>query len=141
MTDDTDADEGTIEVDRTLAWAVGFAADGYTPDGLAVDRYPFSYRLDVLVRANAAFREREGRSWRAAAPTAADEGVDPAPVEGTTTVSLDADLRARLADAVAAEYPDRDVASLAPDALVDLLVAAWNDHAGGLAPGWRVPDR
>lgn len=141
MTDDTDADEVTIEIDRTLAWAVGFAADGYTPEGLAVDRYPFSYRLDVLVRANAAFREREGRSWREAGATGAAEAVDPAPVEGTTTVSLDADLRDRLADAVAAEYPDRDVASLAPAARVELLVAAWNEHAGSLAPGWRPADR
>lgn len=132
----TDDDATEVEIDRTLAWAVGFAADGYVPEGLAVDRYPFSYRLDVLVRANAAFRAREDKSWRDAPTDATDRAVDPAAVEGQTTVSLDADLRDRLADAVAAEYPDRDIAALGPAERIELLVTAWNDHAGGLAPGW-----
>jgi hypothetical protein len=128
----------TVTVDRTVAWRVGFAADHLTRDAVDVDRYPFTYRLELLVRGHEAFHEREGRSWRAAATGEVSPGglVDPATVPGETSVSLDPDLLRRLTEAVRVEYPGRDAAASPPGERVALLAAAWNEYHAPRGVGW-----
>jgi hypothetical protein len=130
----------TARIDRSLVWRVGFAADSYTRDAVSVDRYPFSYRLEVLLRGHDLFRDREGTTWRAAAAERGDPSpaglVKPASLDGETTVSLDDGLVARLNEAVQVEYPDREVGALSVGERLWLLVSAWNDYNAPAGRGW-----
>lgn len=141
MTESPDDETVAVTLDRTVVWKVGFAADTHTREGVDLGRYPFRYRLDVLVRGCETFHEREGRPWRAAAPDrpAPDGLVAPATVNSETTVSLGTDLVDRLTAAVTDEYPDRDPGAQPPRDRVALLVSAWNDYYAPRGLGWRPP--
>jgi hypothetical protein len=139
MTETAD-DRTEAEVDRTVVWRVGFAANHHTRDDLDVERYPFADRLTVLVWAHDRFHDREGESWRAAATDAGDPPsglVEPAAIEGRTTVALGDDLLDRLDRVLRVEYPDRDVAGGSVNERLELLVGAWNEYHATTGVGWQ----
>jgi hypothetical protein len=128
------------DVDRTVVWRVGFAANHHTRDDLDVERHPFADRLAVLVWAHETFHDREEQSWRTAAVDAGavPSGlVEPAVIEGRTTVSLERDLLDRLDRAVRVEYPDRDTVARSANERIELLVTAWNGYHARTGVGWQ----
>lgn len=129
-----------VRLDRQTVWKVTHAANQHVGERTDVGKYPFSYRLDVLLRARTLFVQQNGVTWREAAERRTDpEGdgtVEPARIEGERTVRIDPGITDDLEAAVEDEYGREEVENHDLGSEVDLLAEAWNAYHRQTGQGW-----